>query len=771
MFQDVSWGEMMKFKLSVGTFAVMTAFLALPLHAEDKLADAKPDQAEAKNTTEKADKVTVTGILPSNLEAVPGSFTEITKEELEVKRPFSVQEALVNVPGVNIVGENSFGLGLNIGMRGLDPRRTSRTLLMEDGVPLFLAPYGDPSAHFTTPIERVERIEVVKGSGQILYGPQTIGGMINFVTKPVPKDGFAGSVSLMGGTDDFRGGHVNLGVGDERGGIMIDANQKTGDGIRKNHDFDVRDITVKGQLNINDKNTLIAKVGYYEENSNITETGLGLLEYRQDKFQAPTGKNDKFELERKSASLQHIFEMSDKAKLTTTAYYSDIFRSSFRQINAPGFSAAATDDAAVIGQGDVDFSGVEEDDPSTATGFSAIERCPLGVDNANFANANNCGGRHRPRSMKFFGFEPRLDFKHKLFGIDSDAVVGFRYHEEDQRRRQFRDFDPRSQSLSFIKTRVLAREDLRIDTTAMSYYAQNTFYVNNWTFTPGVRVEDIRTTTDIVRADNDPQDLRGTRSQTEVLPGFGTTWNGIQNTTLFAGVHRGLAPPRASRDLGGINDVVRLPNTKPETSTNWEVGARSRYFKGTSFESTLFHTKVDDVVVQDNGRFFNGGKSTQSGVEFAGRVDFGEIMNTPHNFYLLGNYTNLFRAKFTADVASEGIESGNRLPYAPKNIASVSLGYQHPIGIDARVGANYVDEQFVDGANTRDENLDLSGRSGKIDAYTLLNASVNFKPVGTKTTYFLSGYNLADREYLATRVDGMAVGRGRMVFGGLRYDF
>jgi Fe(3+) dicitrate transport protein len=53
----------------------------------------------------------------------------------------------------------------------------------------------------------------------------------------------------------------------------------------------------------------------------------------------------------------------------------------------------------------------------------------------------------------------------------------------------------------------------------------------------------------------------------------------------------------------------------------------------------------------------------------------------------------------------------------------------------------------------------------------LLNASVNFKPVGTKTTYFLSGYNLADREYLATRVDGMAVGRGRMVFGGLRYDF
>lgn len=750
----------MKSKLNVGALAVMTAFFAVPSYAEEKPAESKPEQVEASKDIVKTEKVTVTGILPSNLEAVPGSFTEVTKEELEVKRPFSVQEALVNVPGINIVGENSFGLGLNIGMRGLDPRRTSRTLLMEDGVPLYLAPYGDPAAHFTTPIERVERIEVVKGSGQILYGPQTIGGMINFVTKPVPKDGFAGSVSLMGGTDNFLGGHVNLGVGDERGGIMIDANQKTGDGIRKNHEFDVRDITVKGQLNINERNTLIGKVGYYEENSNISETGLGLLEYRRDKFQAPTGKNDKFELERKTASLQHIFEMSDKTKLTTTAYYSDIFRSSFRQINDPGFS-----------QVDDDGTSSEVDDELDPTGSSAIERCPSGVDNSNFANANLCGGRHRPRKFTFFGIEPRLDIKHKLFGVDSDAVIGFRYHEENQRRRQFRDFDPRSQSLSFIKSRVLPREDLRIDTTALSYYAQNTFYVNNWTFTPGVRVEDLRTTTDIVRADNDPQDLRGTRSQTEVLPGFGLTWNGIKNTTLFGGVHKGLAPPRASRDLGEINEVVRLPNTKPETSTNWELGARSRYFKGTSFESTLFHTEVDDVVIQDNGRFFNGGKSSQSGIELAGRVDFGQILNTAHNFYLLGNYTNLFKAEFTKGVASEGIESGNRLPYAPKNIASVSFGYQHPIGLDARLGVNYVDEQFVDGANTRDENLDLSGRSGKIDAYTLLNASVNFKPVGTKTTYFLSGYNLADREYLATRVDGMAVGRGRMVFGGLRYDF
>jgi outer membrane receptor protein involved in Fe transport len=59
----------------------------------------------------------------------------------------------------------------------------------------------------------------------------------------------------------------------------------------------------------------------------------------------------------------------------------------------------------------------------------------------------------------------------------------------------------------------------------------------------------------------------------------------------------------------------------------------------------------------------------------------------------------------------------------------------------------------------------------ELRAYTLLNASLNFKPVKSKASYFLSGHNLTDKEYLASRVDGMSAGRGRQVFGGIRFDF
>lgn len=250
-------------------------------------------------------------------------------------------------------------------------------------------------------------------------------------------------------------------------------------------------------------------------------------------------------------------------------------------------------------------------------------------------------------------------------------------------------------------------------------------------------------------------------------------------------MHKGFAPPRPDRDLnvpecnGAGNDEVNCAlavNTKPETSINWEIGVRSSFYKGISFESTFFHTKVEDVVINDgNGSFINGGESEQTGLELGGRVDFGTIYGTAHNIYLQGSYTNVFKAEFTKDGADpdDGIISGDRLPYAPRNIASLSIGYQHPVGLNARVGVDYVSRQQAD-AFTRvlgPTDAALSGLAGDIPAYSLLNMSVNFKPVGSKATYFMSGYNLADKEYLASRVDGMAVGRGRQVMAGIRYDF
>jgi Fe(3+) dicitrate transport protein len=405
------------------------------------------------------------------------------------------------------------------------------------------------------------------------------------------------------------------------------------------------------------------------------------------------------------------------------------------------------------------------------------------------SSPNLCGGRHRPRSYQVWGVEPRLDFSHKLFGLDNDAVVGFRYHDEDIQRDQFRDNSPLTiNDLPWTIANGTHRESLHHTVKAQSAYVQNTFHINDWSLTPGLRVEKFKTKQSILVAGSDTVGpdgtpggvggLHGTKSQTEVLPGLGATWSGIANTTVFGGVHRGFAPPRPDRDLTEVGGVFVTDKTTPELSTNFELGLRSKYFKGTSFESTLFHTKFDDSVIKSvAGSYVNAGEAAMSGLEFAGRIDFGTIYNTSHNVYLVGSYTNLFTAKFKKDGLNptDGVIAGNRLPYSPKHLASVSFGYQHPVGIDARVGADFVSSQEPD-AYTNGSLFDpgmalLAGYAGTIPAYTLFNASINFKPVNSKATYFLSGHNLTDKEYIASRVDGMFAGRSRQVFGGIRYDF
>jgi Fe(3+) dicitrate transport protein len=759
--------------------AVMLAFAGASAHAyaEDSAADAGKI---------KLDAVTVTGILPEKLEAVPGSFNVVDQEALEERRPLSIKEALNNVPGINIVGEDSMSLNLNIGIRGMNPRRSSRTLLMEDGMPIFFAPYGDPSAHYSTPLDRVDRIEVVKGSGQILYGPQTMGGMINFVTKPVPRNGFAGRLTGIVGTDDFRSAHINAGTGNERGGFMIDAIKKKGDGVRDNHKFDIEEYTLKGEIDLTPNHTLVAKVSTFREGSNYSETGLGLSEWNQDKYQAVTGGNDEFNQKRDTAQLKHIWSINDKAKLSTQAYYSDINRASFRQVHNTVSDGTDANGNTREGYGQLRGDSIE------CTGESARRLSTLSILNGD-VNPDNCGGRHRPRQYTFYGIEPRLDLQHNMFGIDSDLVVGMRLHWEDINRKQYGADGAEGQSLSYAKTNGLLREKIDHQVQAQSYYMQNTFNVNDWSFTPGVRVERYKLDKQIYTADaaaiqsdgSYDEDIEGigpglkySISQTKVLPGFGVAWNGLQNTTVFAGVHRGFSPARPDRDLAGNADENQVfrNKTKAEVSTNYEFGVRSNYYKGINVESTLFHTVIDDMVVGvADGAYRNAGKANMTGLELGGRVDFGTIYDTPHNVYVTGSWTGLFNAKFkddgvfTRDFADAlgGYESGDRLPYAPRNMASLNIGYEHPVGVNVRVGADYVSEQKP----TPNDFAPITGHAGNIPSYTLINASASFKPAGSKTTFFLSGHNLADKEYLASRVDGMQAGRGRMVFGGVTIDF
>ncbi len=91
---------------------------------------------------------------PESLGEVPGSVERIGGQSLENARVFNFSEALRKISGVNVRDEEGFGLRPNIGIRGTNPSRSTKILLLEDGLPLSYAPYGDNASDYHPPIER-----------------------------------------------------------------------------------------------------------------------------------------------------------------------------------------------------------------------------------------------------------------------------------------------------------------------------------------------------------------------------------------------------------------------------------------------------------------------------------------------------------------------------------------------------------------------------------------------------------------------------------------
>jgi len=698
-------------------------------------------QDAGKEASLPAITVTGTSILPSSVENLPGSYSVMTREQIEARNPFSIIETIREIPGLHVVSEDVAGTHLNIGLRGLNPRRSSRTLLLEDGAPtVFFAPYGDPSAHYSTPIERIERIEVLKGSGQILYGPQTMGGMINFVTRPVPTNGTAGSVKITGGNNGYYDGHFNVGSGTENGGFMVDVLKKRGDGIRAEHQFDLQDVALKGQYKISRDQRITGKYSNFQEDSLFSETGLTAEEYLVSPYRGAVFANtarsnqERFTMKRDTVQIIHEWDLNTDMKLSTQFYYSKTDRASRRS------REIEIDNTNVVGE----------------------------LDNEAYAI--------RPRQYEFFGIEPKIELKHNTFGLQNQAIVGFRYHNEDIDRKKY--------ELSSLYGTETPNERLTARVKALSYYAQNTFFAGDWSFTPGLRLEDVTSKKRLYTGTDFAFNNALETSKLQALPGFGFTWNGLKTSTVFGGIHRGFAPPRPDRDIG--NDI--LQRVTPELSTTTELGIRSSLLQSGYIESTIFNMDITDIVVQSNDIFRNEGRAQHTGFELAGKINLGELAGKKNNYFASVSYTNLFVAKFkdTGTVGGEGEDgygsytAGNRLPYAPKHTLALNLSYEDQQGLIGRVGVTHISKQFANTDNYRGTSAagycpggDLAecGLFGEIPSLTLVNASMSYSPKGQKVTYFVSGENLSDKKYFSARTNGLQPGRGRMVFAGIRYSF
>lgn len=92
------------------------------------------------------------------------------------------RQVFAKIPGIFVYDMDGSGNQINIATRGLDPHRGWEFNIRKDGTLTNSDMYGYPASHFSMPLESIERIEIVRGTGSLQYGAQ-FGGMLNYVSK------------------------------------------------------------------------------------------------------------------------------------------------------------------------------------------------------------------------------------------------------------------------------------------------------------------------------------------------------------------------------------------------------------------------------------------------------------------------------------------------------------------------------------------------------------------------------------------------------------
>ena len=121
-------------------------------------------------------------------------------------------------------------------------------------------------------------------------------------------------------------------LGDTLGstGYFLNATRKQTDGVRDHMHFDVLDLNAKLVQEIGDSQALTLRMSWYEEDSDVTYSGLTLAEYQTD----PRGNpfvNDEFDASRLGSSLSHSIALGDDLDVVTSLYYTSFHRDWWRQ--------------------------------------------------------------------------------------------------------------------------------------------------------------------------------------------------------------------------------------------------------------------------------------------------------------------------------------------------------------------------------------------------------------------------------------------------------
>lgn len=609
-------------------------------------------------TTSTSVDITVAG---TPLRRTAGSAHVIDEKKLERYEYDDPHAVLTQVPGVYVRTEDGMGLRPNIGLRGVNPERSKKVTLLEDGVLFGPAPYSAPAAYYFPLVTRMVGVKVIKGPGAVSYGPQTVAGTINFLSRYVPAQTQFGA-DLALGQYGYAKAHLYAGSGTERTGFLIEGVHLQNSGFKElpndsDTGFARNEWVVKGRF-VPDPyadvyQELQLRLSYADEVSNETYLGLAPEDFEANPNARYAASNlDQMRNHRASIVLTHRLETPAGIALRTDAYRHDYERT-WRKVN--GFRGASL------------FEILTEDTPRNQLYRSLLR----GEMDSTVAEALLIG----PNERRFVsqGIQSVFSWTGQTGPLDHRLETGLRYHYDSVARRQTEDAFLLMGGEPFPEGSATAMNTAnKASTHALAAHAVYALGYRSVTLTPGVRAEFIRSA-----HDNYLNDISTNRFDAVVLPGVGAFYAVDDQLGLLAGVYRGFSPAPP-----GSDDAVR-----PERSWNFEGGARY-HDRAARVEAIGFYNRYSNLtdvctfatgcVGQDVDRQFDAGEARIYGIEALGEVTIPagsfELPLGVNYTWTRGEFTNSFRSD---DPIFGDVSSGDEMPYLPQHQLRASAAVMH----------------------------------------------------------------------------------------------
>ena len=745
--------------------AIAALGLALPAGAAEK------EPAEAENRASVLDKIMVIGN-PANIEKTPGSAQLVTKEDIRQQNYDDINRVLRKVPGVYIREEDGFGLFPSISLRGVDTTRNSKITVMEDGIMMSPAPYTAPAAYYSPTAGRMSGVEVLKGSSQIKYGPHTTGGVINYLSTPIPTKEKAYLKSTLGSFNEQRT-HAYVGNTFDAGsagqfGVLVEGYRRQSDGFKRIDEtpdfrngedtgFDKTDTTLKlsWEPNTSIYQRLEFKYGASDLDANETYLGLSQTDFNADPTRRYSASRfDNIKSEQEQTSLRWSISPTDEIDVITTVYQTDFKRNWYKLSKIDGQKPP----------------GVMETPGTAQACMKGNAACDLKV------KANN-------RSYQTQGIESVGYFRFGTDDVQHEVMAGIRLHQDEITRFQWE--DTYAQAANGTITNMTPgvpgdAGDRFQKTEALALFVQDTIDIGALTVTPGVRYEMLDQISEdpkgTLQSAGGTKGRDGSNSFNVSAYGVGAAYQFNDQWTGFGGIHTGFSTPSPRGTRGGLD---------PETSTAFEIGTRyTNAPKAFAAESTFFYTAFKDLIVIDNvggtgtGLDENFGEVDTYGLEFALQYDAGLANNwgISNPSYLSVTYTNAEQKNDSTSTDAESIfsygKAGNAVPYIPELTLSLGTGIESKKW-GAFISGNYVSETYTSANNVANQINgagDPDARYGKTDSYFTTDLTAFYR-INDTVKLFGGVQNLFDEAYVVSRQpDGARGSLPQFVYAGIEMD-